>query len=218
MDQATNPVNKDSSTGCKPPAPDQDFTAIHEWPSLSDETMVSPVEWVLLRRTEFIAAQLRAVLQGNERIMSMMNKTRSRSSSASSYSSTVTESTENEEIAPSDSINTPDMINAYNALIDVKSDKHAVVVEVHRAFMDETSNKLFVKRTIQSAKAAMNFRDYIFSVLLDGHDEVDKGEDDSLAVLISVSHDFSLLNADLMIDIFISLNKEMKKSMSKAQG
>jgi hypothetical protein len=52
----------------------QDFTAIHEWPSLPDETMVSPVEWVLLRRTQFIAAQLRAVLQGNERILNMMNK------------------------------------------------------------------------------------------------------------------------------------------------
>ena len=128
----------------------------------------------------------------------------------------MTESTESEEI-PYDSISTPDMINAYNALVDVEGDMHAVIVEAHRAFMDGTNNKLFVKRTIPSAKAAMKFRDYIFSVFLGGHDEVDEGEDDSLAVRISMAHDFSRLNSDLVIGIFISLNKEMKKSMSKAQ-
>lgn len=130
----------------------------------------------------------------------------------------MTESTESEEIAESDSINDPDILDAYNAFIDVKGDKHAVIVEAHRAFMDEANNKLFVKRTIPSFKAAMSFRDYIFSVFLGRFDGGNEGDDDSLAVRTSFAHDFSLLNAGLVTDIFISLNKEMKKSMSKAQG
>jgi hypothetical protein len=130
----------------------------------------------------------------------------------------VTESTESEEIADSDSINDPETMDAYNALIDVKRDKHAVIVETHRAFMDETNNKLFVRRTIPSFKAAMSFRDYIFSVFLGRCDEVDEGEDDSLAVRTSIFHEFSLLDPGLVTDIFISLNKEMKESMSKTQG
>ncbi|CAG7558586.1 unnamed protein product [Fusarium equiseti] len=207
-------MDEGSSTGRMPPAPDQDPTAVLEWPSIVDESMVSPVQWVLLRRTEFLAAQNRLLLQGMERLLMAGNK-RSRRSSASSAGSGATESTEGDpEItaADTDSINNPAITEAYNSLIDVENDKHAAVVEAHRAFMDQTNNKVYVKRTILSTKAAMAFREYIGTVFVGGGDEVDEGD-----LRNSIASDFALLNPDLVTNVFISVNKGLKKSKSKGK-
>ncbi|CEI41123.1 hypothetical protein FVEN_g1372 [Fusarium venenatum] len=186
---------EESTDETRSPAPNVDPTAVFDWVNLRDETMISPTERVLLLRTKFLARQNQSIMQAQEKILKVLNKSRNRRSSVLSAVTSVVE--------------------AFDALNDPADDMNLALTEAHETFVGDTNSKLYVKRTIAASQAAMTFRDYIGQAFSDNDGDHQGLSDDNKQLIVE---DFSILNADLVTAVYIDLNKAMKKRKFKSKG
>ncbi|RBR25056.1 uncharacterized protein FIESC28_02113 [Fusarium coffeatum] len=206
MDADPMDIALENQLTTNPPDPAIEPTAVYSWPGLKDETFCTPTERILLRRSEFLARQVGLVLKNQERILAAL-KQRVRRSSMSSTGTGASEGTEGDEVADI-SIDDPATTKAYNTLCDTESDEHAALANAHRAFIDASKKKLYVKRTPHSTVDAMAFKAHVLSTFT--------GDDEEL--IKSIVENLALFNSDLITGIYLALNKEMKKTQSKSKG
>jgi hypothetical protein len=87
----------------------------------------------------------------------------------------------------------------YRTLCNVESLKHMILSHVHRFFMETQDRKFHMKRTRQARNASVEFWDYLKNFV----------DEKTSPTWRSVLRDFSLLNPDLLTDLYVKLNKEL---------
>ncbi|EKJ69592.1 hypothetical protein NXS19_013962 [Fusarium pseudograminearum] len=206
----------DQSDTTHPPMPNVNPLAVKGWVAIEDERGLSTVDVAIMRNLEFLATQNQSIMQTQEKILEALNKKQGRRSSLSSTGTAVTETTDGDDLTGVADQADPTVIAAFEALNNPTGDMNIALTETHQAFMDDTGNKLYVKRTITATRAAMSFRDHIgetFSV--ESSDDAASDSDHDLKKSI-VDH-LAILNSDLVTAIYINLNKAMKARKSKSK-